>query len=48
MKAEVIQMRLFDLDAEVILGRVVSLLGQAPRPAPVEAQSSVPGRLSWK
>lgn len=42
MKGEVVQMRLFDLGAEVVLDRVGLLLGLAPSPAPVEAQSSAP------
>lgn len=35
-------MRLFDLGAEVDLPAVLSLLGKAPAPAPVEARSPVP------
>ena len=42
MKGEIVQMRLFDLGMAVDLRRVTSLLGQAPRPAPVEAQSAAP------
>ena len=42
MDGEIVHMRLFDLGAEVDLARVGPLLGKAPQPAPVEAQSAVP------
>src|SRR5688572_28112364 len=42
MNGEIVHMRLFDLGAEVDLAQVRLLLGQPPKPAPVEAQSAAP------
>ena len=42
LNGEIVQMRLFDLGAEVDLARVGRVLGAVPQPAPVEAQSSAP------
>jgi len=47
LRAEIVQMRLFDVGAEVDLGRVTTLLGRPPRPAPVEAQSPLPPSSSF-
>jgi hypothetical protein len=42
VSGEIVQMRLFDLGAEVDLSRVGALVGQSPSPAPVEARSPLP------
>ncbi|HJQ93367.1 MAG TPA: hypothetical protein VJ874_03665 [Candidatus Thermoplasmatota archaeon] len=47
MHAEIVQMRLYDLGAEVDLGAVRRLHGRQPTPAPVIAQSSVPSSAKF-